>query len=203
MAVDHLGTPGSTSCPDAAARYIRYGYSQRRRGWLMDGSVLLALLDPAVVLRANTAAASLVRASAGAPALAPEIHGSAAVANTFKGRARAAQLALIEGDVGLVVRARWQAHGGVRLYDRERPDRGDQPDRRCVEDRGAGFEDLRRGHHGRIRHAVATVRPIELTELGRLQPRFGGFMFGRSVEDPDGNVWEIIWMDAAAPAPHA
>ncbi|MBV9246210.1 MAG: VOC family protein [Methylobacteriaceae bacterium] len=25
-----------------------------------------------------------------------------------------------------------------------------------------------------------------------------GFMFGRSVEDPDGNVWEIFWMDAAA-----
>ncbi|MGH7153356.1 MAG: VOC family protein [Acetobacteraceae bacterium] len=25
-----------------------------------------------------------------------------------------------------------------------------------------------------------------------------GFMFGRSVEDPDGNVWEIMWMDAAA-----
>jgi predicted lactoylglutathione lyase len=22
-----------------------------------------------------------------------------------------------------------------------------------------------------------------------------GFMFGRSVEDPDGNVWEIMWMD--------
>jgi hypothetical protein len=59
-----------------------------------DFSVLLALLDPAVVLRADTAAASLARASAGAPALAPEIHGSAAVANTFKGRARAAQLAL-------------------------------------------------------------------------------------------------------------
>lgn len=30
-----------------------------------------------------------------------------------------------------------------------------------------------------------------------------GFMFGRSVEDPDGNVWEIIWMDPAAQAPHA
>ena len=27
-----------------------------------------------------------------------------------------------------------------------------------------------------------------------------GFMYGRSVEDPDGNVWEIIWMDAAAHA---
>jgi len=25
-----------------------------------------------------------------------------------------------------------------------------------------------------------------------------GFMFGRSVEDPDGNVWEVMWMDAAA-----
>ncbi len=27
-----------------------------------------------------------------------------------------------------------------------------------------------------------------------------GFMFSRSVEDPDGNVWEIMWMDAAAHA---
>ncbi|HWD56733.1 MAG TPA: VOC family protein [Stellaceae bacterium] len=25
-----------------------------------------------------------------------------------------------------------------------------------------------------------------------------GFMFGRSVEDPDGYVWEVMWMDAAA-----
>ena len=23
-------------------------------------------------------------------------------------------------------------------------------------------------------------------------------MFGRSVEDPDGNVWEIMWMDPGA-----
>jgi predicted lactoylglutathione lyase len=27
-----------------------------------------------------------------------------------------------------------------------------------------------------------------------------GFMFSRSVEDPDGNVWEIIWMDPSAHA---
>jgi predicted lactoylglutathione lyase len=27
-----------------------------------------------------------------------------------------------------------------------------------------------------------------------------GFMYGRSIEDPDGNVWEIMWMDAAAHA---
>jgi predicted lactoylglutathione lyase len=25
-----------------------------------------------------------------------------------------------------------------------------------------------------------------------------GFMYGRSVEDPDGNVWEVFWMDAGA-----
>jgi len=27
-----------------------------------------------------------------------------------------------------------------------------------------------------------------------------GFMYGRSVEDPDGYVWEVVWMDAAAHA---
>jgi predicted lactoylglutathione lyase len=25
-----------------------------------------------------------------------------------------------------------------------------------------------------------------------------GFMFNRHVEDPDANVWEIMWMDATA-----
>ncbi|MGH6797400.1 MAG: VOC family protein [Roseiarcus sp.] len=30
-----------------------------------------------------------------------------------------------------------------------------------------------------------------------------GFMFSRSVEDPDGNVWEIMWMDPAALARQA
>jgi len=27
-----------------------------------------------------------------------------------------------------------------------------------------------------------------------------GFMYGRSVEDPDGYVWEVMWIDAAAAA---
>jgi uncharacterized protein len=27
-----------------------------------------------------------------------------------------------------------------------------------------------------------------------------GFMFSRSIDDPDGNVWEIMWMNAAAHA---
>jgi uncharacterized protein len=25
-----------------------------------------------------------------------------------------------------------------------------------------------------------------------------GFMYGRSFEDPDGHIWEIVWMDVAA-----
>ncbi|MBD0273916.1 MAG: lactoylglutathione lyase, partial [Acetobacteraceae bacterium] len=34
-----------------------------------------------------------------------------------------------------------------------------------------------------------------------------GFMYGRSFEDPDGHIWEVVWMDmasaekASAPAP--
>jgi len=68
-----------------------------------DFAALLAVLDPDVVLRADATAvsASVARASAGAPRLAPEIRGATAVANTFKGRAAEAQLALIEGEVGL------------------------------------------------------------------------------------------------------
>ena len=36
---------------------------------------------------------------------------------------------------------------------------------------------------------------------GRVDPNPAqdlGFMFNRHVEDPDGNVWEIMWMDSAA-----
>lgn len=51
---------------------------------------------------ATVVAASLARAAAGAPSLAPESRGHQAVAKTFSGRAQAAQLAVIEGNVGLV-----------------------------------------------------------------------------------------------------
>ena len=27
---------------------------------------------------------------------------------------------------------------------------------------------------------------------------YGGFMYGRSFEDPDGHIWEVMWMDPAA-----
>jgi len=30
-----------------------------------------------------------------------------------------------------------------------------------------------------------------------------GFMYGRSFEDPDGHIWEVMWMDAAAAAGNA
>lgn len=59
-----------------------------------DFEALLAMLDPAVVLRADGAAVL-----AGAPS---EVRGGPAVANTFAGRARAAQPALVDGAAGAV-----------------------------------------------------------------------------------------------------
>jgi RNA polymerase sigma factor (sigma-70 family) len=68
-----------------------------------DFAGLLALLDPQVVLRADAAGVKV-----GAAAL---VHGADAVAETFSGRARAAQLALIDGAPGLV----WSAGGTPRV----------------------------------------------------------------------------------------
>jgi hypothetical protein len=59
-----------------------------------DFGALLALLDPEVVLSAD---ADAVRVGA-----AELVRGAEAVAETFSGRARAAQLALINGQPGLV-----------------------------------------------------------------------------------------------------
>lgn len=68
-----------------------------------DFAALLALLDPAVVLRADAFA---VRMGAAA-----EVLGQAPVAETFRGRAKVAQLALLDGAPGAV----WQAGGQVRV----------------------------------------------------------------------------------------
>jgi len=71
-----------------------------------DFSALLALLAPDAVLRADAAAVAMAanRARAGADAmlLAPETRGREAVAEAFKGRAKAAQAATIDGEPGLV-----------------------------------------------------------------------------------------------------
>jgi RNA polymerase sigma-70 factor (ECF subfamily) len=64
---------------------------------------LLALLDPDVLLRADTAAVQF--------GAAPEVRGAAAVATTFSGRARAARPALINGAASAV----WAPGGEPRV----------------------------------------------------------------------------------------
>jgi len=68
-----------------------------------DFEALLGLLDPDVVLRADRAAVV-----AGA---STEVRGAAAVAGTFSGRARVAQLALVNGAAGAV----WAPGGRPRV----------------------------------------------------------------------------------------
>ena len=68
-----------------------------------DFAALLALLDPDAVVVADAAAVV-----AGAE---PEVRGADAVAGTFAGRARAARLALLDGEPGLV----WTHRGEVRM----------------------------------------------------------------------------------------
>jgi predicted lactoylglutathione lyase len=53
------------------------------------------------------------------------------------------------------------------------------------------------------RDAVDATLTRAVAAGGRADPnpvQDHGFMFNRSVEDPDGYVWEIMWMDAAAHA---
>jgi predicted lactoylglutathione lyase len=53
------------------------------------------------------------------------------------------------------------------------------------------------------RDAVDATLTRAVAAGGRADPnpvQDHGFMFGRSAEDPDGYVWEIIWMDVAAHA---
>lgn len=77
-----------------------------------DLAGLLTLLHPDVVLTADAFAVSESqrRKAAGAPQLAAEVLGADAVAATYVGRARAAQLALIDGRAGAV----WAPQGTPR-----------------------------------------------------------------------------------------
>lgn len=69
-----------------------------------DFERLLAVLSPDVVLRADELAVRMAAAnrSHGAPVLAREARGAAVVANAFKGRARGARPAVIDGEAGAV-----------------------------------------------------------------------------------------------------
>ena len=77
----------------ARQREVAAAFLAASRDGNFDG--LLAVLDPEVAFRADRAAVQM----GGTPAL----NGGAAVAQTFKGRARAARLALVDGAVGLAV----------------------------------------------------------------------------------------------------
>ncbi len=95
---------GAEADPDAdltGQRAIVAAFLSASRGG--DFAALLAALDPEVTLRADATAALM-----GATAV---VHGAQAVAETFAGRARAAQLALIEGAPGLV----WSTGGEPRM----------------------------------------------------------------------------------------
>lgn len=77
-----------------------------------DFERLVAVLSPEVVLRADEAAVrtAAARQAQGAPPLSAEVRGASRVAEVFKGRARAAVTALIDGDAGAV----WTMGGQVR-----------------------------------------------------------------------------------------
>ena len=50
------------------------------------------------------------------------------------------------------------------------------------------------------REAVDTVTENALAAGGRepREPQDYGFMYGRSFEDLDGHIWEVMWMDVEA-----
>ena len=77
-----------------------------------DLQALLAVLDPDVVLRADSVAVAAAEAnqSRGAPPLARAVQGATAVAEVFRGRARGAQPALVDGAAG----AAWAPGGQPR-----------------------------------------------------------------------------------------
>ncbi|MFC0633193.1 VOC family protein [Brevundimonas balnearis] len=51
------------------------------------------------------------------------------------------------------------------------------------------------------REAVDAMAEAAWNAGGRMDPiapQDYGFMYGRSFEDPDGHIWEVMWMDPAA-----
>jgi RNA polymerase sigma factor (sigma-70 family) len=75
-----------------------------------DFERLVAVLSPDVVLRADELSVHTAKQRQGAPALEPEVRGAALVAASFRGRARAALPAIIDGEPGAV----WVSGGRVR-----------------------------------------------------------------------------------------
>jgi DNA-directed RNA polymerase specialized sigma24 family protein len=92
----------TTSDPDRARhREIVDAFLEASRDG--DFEALLAMLDPNVVLRADPTVVEM--------GAVKEVRGATAVAETFKGRARVAQIAFVEGAVGAV----WAQDGQPRV----------------------------------------------------------------------------------------
>jgi RNA polymerase sigma-70 factor (ECF subfamily) len=99
--------PDSRRERDRRREVVQAFFAASRAG---DFDALLAVLAPGVVLRADDLAVKTARANkwGEAPDLASEVRGARGVAEAFKGRARGARFALIDGEPGAV----W-APGGV------------------------------------------------------------------------------------------
>ena len=95
------GVAGGAPDPAGRRRAVVAAFLTASRGG--DFTALLELLDPEAVVLADAAAVI-----AGAEA---EVRGAAAVAATFVGRAKAARLALLDGEPGLI----WTHRGEVRM----------------------------------------------------------------------------------------
>ncbi|MGS0686163.1 sigma-70 family RNA polymerase sigma factor [Nakamurella sp. GG22] len=94
------GAPAAPTDRDRKREIVEAFLAASRGG---DFGALLALLDPAAVLRSDAAAVEM--------GSDPEVNGAEAVARTFAGRARAARLADIDGEPG----ALWSAGGVPRV----------------------------------------------------------------------------------------
>jgi RNA polymerase sigma-70 factor (ECF subfamily) len=94
------GAPANTQADRARQREVVGAFLAASQSG--DYSALLAILDPDVVLRADATAVE-ASARANVPGIAAEVYGRDSVANIFRGRARAAQLALVDGDTGLAI----------------------------------------------------------------------------------------------------
>ena len=95
---------GADTAPDAdraQQRRVVDAFLAASRGG--DFDALISLLDPAVVLRSDDAAVLVGSVK--------EVRGAIAVAETFSGRAKVAQLALVDGSVGAV----WAPGGKPRV----------------------------------------------------------------------------------------
>lgn len=96
------GAPASLEADRERRREVVSAFLAASQGG--DFSALLAVLDPSVVLRADASVIAASLAGIGdAPPLAQEIHGQDEVVKIFEGRAKAARLALVDGEAGLVI----------------------------------------------------------------------------------------------------